>query len=114
MSNRNWKLLFEDIVEGIDKIQNYTNNLPFDDFSTNSLVIDAVVRNLEIIGEASKNVPLDIQEKFPDVPWQKLKGIRNRIVHEYFRVDITIIWFIIQNELSSLKKVLGKHLSEDL
>lgn len=111
MSNRDWELLLEDIVESADKIFIYTNKLSFDEFSTNSLVIDAVVRNLEIIGEASKNVPVDIQEKFSDVPWRKLKGIRNRIVHEYFRIDVTIIWFIIQNELMPLKDVLIKHLS---
>lgn len=114
MSRRDWKLLFEDITDSIDKIQSYTNNLSFEDFSTSSLVVDAVVRNLEIIGEASKNVPIGVQEKFSDVPWKKLKGIRNRIVHEYFRIDVTIIWFIIQHELSPLKEVLNKHLSEDM
>jgi len=113
MSNRDWKLLFEDILESIEKIQSYTKNLSFEDFSINSLVIDGIVRNIEIIGEASKNIPLEIQKKFTDIPWQKLRGIRNRIVHEYFKIDITIIWFIIQNELTPLKEVLTKHLSEN-
>jgi uncharacterized protein with HEPN domain len=64
------------------------------------MIIDAVVRNIEIIGEASKNVPTHIKEKLTEVPWTKLAGIRNRIVHEYFGVDINIIWFIVTNELS--------------
>lgn len=113
MSKRDWKILVEDIIESIDKIEEYSRDLTFEDFSQNSLVIDAVVRNLEIIGEASKNIPEEIQKKFPDIPWQKIKGIRNRIVHEYFSVDITIIWFIVQNELSSLKITLQKHLEEN-
>lgn len=68
------------------------------------MIIDAVVRNIEIIGEASKNVPTHIKEKLTEVPWTKLAGIRNRIVHEYFGVDINIIWFIVTNELSQLKQ----------
>lgn len=70
MSKRDWKLLLEDILESIEKIQSYTKNLSFADFSTNSLVIDGIVRNLEIIGEASKNIPIEIQEKISDIPWQ--------------------------------------------
>jgi uncharacterized protein with HEPN domain len=69
-----------------------------------SMIIDAVVRNIEIVGEASKNVPTQIKEKLTEVPWTKLAGIRNRIVHEYFGVDINIIWFIVTNELSQLKQ----------
>ncbi|MBI5730901.1 MAG: DUF86 domain-containing protein [Ignavibacteriales bacterium] len=113
MSNRDWKLLFEDILESIGKIQSYSKNLSFDDFEINSLIIDGVVRNIEIIGEASKNIPADIQKMFTDIPWQKLKGIRNRIVHDYFEIDVTIIWFIIQNELTPLKDILTKHLSKN-
>lgn len=68
---------------------------------------------MKIIGEASKNVPAEIQNEFEDIPWQKIKGIRNRIVHEYFAVDISIIWFIITNELLSLKNNLAEHLSKE-
>ncbi len=112
MSKREWKILFKDIIESIDKIKEYTNGFSFEDFAVSSQVIDAVVRNIEIIGEASKGIPLEIQNKFKDIPWQKIKGIRNRIVHEYFSVDISIIWFIVQNELEPLKIVLQKHLNE--
>lgn len=113
MSNRDWKLLIEDILESIEKIQKYSQNLSFEDFVLNSMAIDAVVRNIEIIGEASKNISVEIQERFNDIPWQKLKGIRNRIVHEYFKIDTTIIWFIIQNELTPLKNLLTKYLKEN-
>ena len=111
MSKRDWKILFEDIIESINKIELYIKDLSFEDFSSNTQVIDAVVRNIEIIGEASKNVPQEIQDEFKDIPWQKIKGIRNRIVHEYFSVDISIIWFISENELEPLKNILFKHLT---
>lgn len=83
--------------------------LSFEDFEENNLITDAVVRNIEIIGEAAKNVPAEIQNQFTDIPWQKLRGIRNRIVHDYFEVDRTIIWYIVTNELTPLKKSLQQH-----
>ncbi len=106
MSKREWKILFEDILECIDKIEIYTKNFDFDDFAKSPMVIDAVVRNIEIIGEASKNIPDEIKEKHLQLPWRKMAGIRNRIVHEYFGVDISIIWFIVSQELEPLKKEL--------
>ena len=113
MSKRDWKILFEDMLESIDKIFGYAEGFQFDDFSTNSLVIDAVVRNIEIIGEVSKNVPNELKLKTNEIPWHKLAGIRNRIVHEYFGVDVSIIWFIIEKELPLLKQQLSKVLMEN-
>jgi len=68
------------------------------------MIIDAVVRNIEIIGEASSKIPEAIKNNFSEIPWIKLKGIRNRIVHDYFGVDVNIIWEIIQKDLVELKK----------
>jgi len=75
MSKRDWKILFEDIIESITKIQNYTKDLSFEDFAQSPLIIDAVVRNIQIVGEASKNVPVEKQNKFKDIPWQKIMRI---------------------------------------
>ena len=117
MSKRDWKILFEDILESIEKIEAYTKDLTFDEFSWTPMAVDAVVRNIEIIGEASRNVPSNIKDINPTIPWQKLNGIRNRVVHEYFGVDISIIWYIVRNELSQLKEeitnALKKHASEN-
>jgi uncharacterized protein with HEPN domain len=112
MSKRDWKILFEDIIESISKIESYTVDLSYDDFENNNLITDAVVRNIEIIGEASKNIPNEIQSLYGDIPWQKLRGIRNRIVHDYFNVDRTIIWFIVTYELTNLKNSLQKYLKD--
>jgi uncharacterized protein with HEPN domain len=112
MSKRDWKLLFEDILESIQKIERYTQDVDYHKFVVNSMIVDAVVRNLEVIGEASKNVPKEIQWKHSGIPWKKLAGIRNRIVHEYFGVDHEIIWFIVKNELARLKQLIENGLEE--
>ena len=103
MSKRDWRILFEDILESIHKIDNYTEEIDIEAFKSNSMLIDAVVRNIEIIGEASSKIPDEIQNKFAEIPWLKLKGIRNRIVHDYFGVDVEIIWKIIEKDLVELK-----------
>ncbi|MGE5352920.1 MAG: DUF86 domain-containing protein [Ignavibacteriales bacterium] len=113
MSKRDWKILFEDILDSIDKIFAYTKDFEFEDFISSSLVVDAVVRNIEIIGEASKNVPEEVKLAASEIPWNKMAGIRNRIVHEYFGVDKSIIWFIVRNELPSLKLQIQNYLSDN-
>lgn len=112
MSKRNWKILFQDVLDSIDKIEQYTQSMEYEDFVSNSMVIDAVVRNIEIIGEASRRVPHDVQDRHSKIPWKKIAGIRNRIVHEYFGVDISIIWFIVTNELTPLRRELETILNE--
>ena len=69
--------------------------------------IDAVVKNIEVIGEAASRLPVEIQEKFPDVPWALMKQMRNILAHEYFGIDLDIIWKTIQNDLPLLKKRLS-------
>ncbi|MCB0727349.1 MAG: DUF86 domain-containing protein [Ignavibacteriae bacterium] len=103
---RDSKILIEDILESINKINLYVEGLSFDDFNLDPKTIDAVTRNFEIIGEASNKIPEDIRIKYPDIEWKKIIGLRNRIIHEYFGVDNSIIWYIIENELEFLKDKL--------
>jgi uncharacterized protein with HEPN domain len=110
MSKRDWSILFEDMLESITKMEDYAKGLTYEDFAGNPMVVDAVVRNLEIIGEAARNVPPAKREETPEIPWKKLSGIRNRVVHEYFGVDLNIIWFIVRNELSPLKQAIQNRL----
>ncbi len=110
MSKRNWKFLFEDILECTIKIEEYLGNLDYSGFTKNPMLIDAVVRNIEIIGEASTRIPDDVQNKFNAIPWKQLKGIRNRIIHEYFGVDLNIIWHIVKNDLPPLKNQIQQAL----
>jgi uncharacterized protein with HEPN domain len=108
MPERHPSLLLEDIIEAIEKIQAYIVGLDFDSFVVDAKTIDAVVRNLEIIGEAARQLPKDFIEKNAHIPWYKIIGIRNRIIHEYFGVDITIIWQIVQRDLHKVADDIWK------
>ena len=101
---RNYKLYLNDILQAINKIGKYTKGLTSKTLKKNELIIDGCVRNLEIIGEAAKNIPLEIKEKYPDIEWNKIAALRNILIHEYFGIDIEILWDIIKNKLPDLKK----------
>ena len=107
MSKRNDKLLLLDILDSISKIFEYTKGYSFRDFSKDSKTIDAVVRNFEIIGEAANHISKKLRKDF-DIPWERIIGLRNVIIHEYFGVDLKIIWKIIKQQLNDLKKQLEK------
>ncbi|MCP3930340.1 MAG: DUF86 domain-containing protein [Bacteroidetes bacterium] len=98
----------EDIAESIDLIFEYTSDFDFHTWKSDRKTIDAVVRNLEIIGEAASHVPDDIQERFIDIPWNQMKGIRNVLIHEYFGVDTDVLWKTIKEDLPSLREKIEK------
>jgi uncharacterized protein with HEPN domain len=106
MSKRDNLLLVEDMLEAAIKITRYTANHNFIDFVEDEKTIDAVIRNFEIIGEAASRVEDDFQNHHDSVPWKILKGFRNRLIHEYFGVDLDIVWSIIKNELQELTEKL--------
>lgn len=102
MSKRLPKLLLEDILESAEKIMTYTHDLSYDDFIADSKTIDAVVRNFEIIGEASNRLPDEIKESNTEIDWFKIRGLRNRIVHHYFGINYKIIWSTKEDYLNEL------------
>ena len=108
MSKRPVDLLLSDIREAIDNIEQYVKGMSFDSFSKDRKTIDAVVRNLEIIGEAANRLPDDFKESHSDIEWYKVVGLRHRIVHEYFGIDLQIIWQIVGKDLPLLKDALSK------
>jgi uncharacterized protein with HEPN domain len=107
MSRRATPLLIEDIWEAIEKIQRYVAGLGHDTFIKDDKTIDSVVRNLEIIGEAANRLPEDIRAHYPEIEWRNIVGLRNRIVHDYFNIDVEIVWEIIQKDLPNLKSKLS-------
>ena len=88
MKKRTVKLFLEDINEFISLIEKYIDGLEYKEFSKNQMVIDAVLRNLELIGEASKNIPEEIKSRFPNLPWPEMIGLRNIAAHGYFKIDL--------------------------
>jgi uncharacterized protein with HEPN domain len=109
---RDYKVHLEDIVEAIRKIRSYTTSLSFQTFSSDVKTFDAVIRNLEIIGEAIKGVPEDVRSRYMDVEWKRIAGLRDILIHEYFGVDVEIIWDIIQNKLPVLERQIKQMLEE--
>jgi uncharacterized protein with HEPN domain len=113
MSKRPIDLLLNDILESIDKVEQYTRGMSFDTFSNDQKSIDAVVRNLEIIGEAANRLPDDFKERHSNVEWHKVVGLRNRIIHEYFGIDLQIIWQIVHADLLELRQTLSREYNRD-
>jgi uncharacterized protein with HEPN domain len=101
---RDYKVYLDDILLAISRIREYTAGLSSSEFAEDVKTVDAVVRNLEVIGEAAKAVPEAIRSQHPEVDWKKLVGLRNILIHEYFGVDSELIWDIIQNKLVTLEE----------
>jgi len=96
---REFIFYLEDMIQSMERIEEYLSDLDFKKFKTTYMVVDAIIRNFEIIGEASKNIPTEIQNKYPEIPWKKMYGLRNLIAHEYFGIDYEMIWEIAKNNL---------------
>ncbi|CAG0942974.1 hypothetical protein BROC_02086 [Candidatus Brocadiaceae bacterium] len=96
------------ILDAINKIQEYTKNMDYEGFRASSLVQDGVIRQLEIIGEATKNLSQEIREKHPDIPWKDITGMRDKLIHQYFGVDMAGVWDTAEQDLPTLKSNLTK------
>lgn len=110
MSEREDGLFLSDILSSIEKIEKFTLELSYEDFLKNDMALDAVLRNFEIIGEASTHVSEETRLKYPGIPWGKMKSMRNILIHEYFGVDFEIIWKTLKGSLPELKKEIIKTL----
>lgn len=102
MSKRDTSLLLEDMLNSAIKIKVYTKSFDFESFVTDDKTVDAVIRNFEIIGEASNRIDEEFKLKHLNIEWVRLRGFRNRIVHDYFGIDYEIVWDIILNYLDTL------------
>lgn len=102
MSKRDNLLLLEDMLQAANKIKQYTDNLDYDAFISDDKTIDAVVRNFEIIGEAANRIDPDFRTNNSEIEWKRIRGLRNRIIHDYFGIDYEIVWTIIESYLDEL------------
>jgi len=110
--SRDYRVCLDDILEAIDKIVDFTSGLSARQFSEDVKTFDAVVRNLEVIGEAAKNVPDNVRAKSPAFDWRKVAGLRDILIHHYFGLDADIIWDIVQNKLPQLRQAVQVLLEE--
>ena len=102
MSRNDFILLVEDMLESANKIVKYTHGYDLENFLNDDRTIDAVVRNFEIIGEAANRISPEIRNDYPEIAWRRIRGFRNRIVHEYFGIDHEIVWSIITSDIEEL------------
>jgi uncharacterized protein with HEPN domain len=103
VTKRSYTLFLDDILDAMTRIEKYTFTLDFDSFVKNEMAVDAVIRNLEVIGEAVKNIPAHIREKNQDIPWKRMAGLRDMMIHVYFGIDLEIIWEIVKKDIPETK-----------
>ena len=101
--SRDWTFFLEDIQESCSRVLRYTQGMTFEQFRADDKTYDAVVRNLEIIGEAAKGLPEDVRTMMPDIEWSKATGLRNIVAHAYFGINDEILWDVVQNKIPPMQ-----------
>jgi uncharacterized protein with HEPN domain len=101
-----------DILDSIDNIENFIEGFNFDEFAEDNKTVYAVIRALEIIGEATKNLPESLKKEHSEIPWRKMTGIRDKMIHGYFGVDLEVVWSTINEDIPSVKPLIEKILGE--
>ena len=97
-----------DILTAIAEIDDFTAGMNFDEFATDKKTINAVIRSLEVLGEATKHIPAPFRKKHPDIPWSKMAGLRDVLIHDYMGVDLMTVWKVVKERLPEVKKRVGR------
>lgn len=106
MKHRSGSLYLEDILQAMNRVEEYVRGFSYDDFLEDSKTVDAVIRNLLVIGEAAGKVPKAVRARHPEIPWSNMTGLRNILVHDYFGIDLTIVWRIVTKNLPATKPLI--------
>ncbi|MDE2867921.1 MAG: DUF86 domain-containing protein [Chloroflexota bacterium] len=99
---RGWDLYVRDMIEFAEKVLSYTDGLDRKAFVADGLTYDATLRNIQLIGEAATNIPAEVRESYPEIPWRAVVGVRNRLAHSYLHISDVIVWSIIQDAIPSM------------
>ena len=110
---RNPKIFLEHILASVELIENYSKNITHEDFAKNLAIQDAIMRRLEIIGEAVKNLSASFKAKYPAVSWKQVAGMRNILIHEYFGVDVKLVWSTVKIDMPVFKKQILEILKKE-
>jgi len=109
---RDWRLRLQDILEAVEKILRYTRGMSFEEFEGDEKTVDAVIRNFTVLGEAAGQIPKEIEERYSELPWAEMRGMRHILIHEYFGVSLPIVWETIQKDLPPLAAKLRSVLEQ--
>jgi uncharacterized protein with HEPN domain len=102
----------KDISDSIEDAQEFVKGYTFEDFKNDKKTIYAVIRAIEVIGEATKKIPRSIRDKYPDIPWKDMAGMRDKLIHEYFGVDVEVLWKTAQQDLPTLRVLISEVMGE--
>lgn len=106
--SRDWRLYVDDMRAACDRIKSYAAGVSREDFGQHGLVYDAIVRNIELLGEAARQVPPDVRNTVPDIEWAKIIALRNILIHGYFGIDDDILWDVVHNRIRPLRAALDR------
>ena len=111
-SAEDWTIRIRHILDAIARIQDYTHEMTADSFAAHAMAVDAVVRNFQVIGEATRHIPKGVQLDHPEIPWTRMRDMRHVLVHRYEIVDLPTVWSTVQNDLPPIVPLLSKLLNE--
>ena len=103
MVERDYRDYLQDIIDSINDIGNFIEGMAFDDFKEDRKTVNAVIRSIEVIGEATKKIPGPVRDKYPSIPWKNMAGMRDKMIHEYFGVDLEILWKTATEDVPPIK-----------